>query len=85
MVMKKVRIADLKAHLSTHLKEVRRGHAIVVLDRDTPIAKLIPITLDEEPLVVRPGKGSLFDVPLPPPPPVYIDIVAELLKDRGDR
>src|SRR5207247_2165703 len=43
MVMKQVRIADLKARLSEYLRAVRRGETIAVLDRDTPVAQIVPI------------------------------------------
>jgi prevent-host-death family protein len=41
-VMKTVGVADLKGHLSEHLRSVRRGHALVVLDHNTPIAQIVP-------------------------------------------
>jgi prevent-host-death family protein len=41
--MKEVKIADLKAHLSAHLATVRRGEVIVVCDRSTPFARLVPL------------------------------------------
>jgi antitoxin (DNA-binding transcriptional repressor) of toxin-antitoxin stability system len=41
-VMKAVRVAELKSHLSEHLRSVRRGHPLMVLDRDTPIAQIVP-------------------------------------------
>ena len=41
-VMSKVGIADLKAHLSHHLRKVRGGQTLTVLDRDTPIARIVP-------------------------------------------
>jgi antitoxin (DNA-binding transcriptional repressor) of toxin-antitoxin stability system len=41
--MKKVKIADAKANLSRHLEYVRRGGRIRILDRDVPVADLIPI------------------------------------------
>jgi prevent-host-death family protein len=41
--MKEVKIADLKAHLSAHLAEVRKGETIIVCDRSTPIARLTPM------------------------------------------
>ncbi|MGH7695557.1 MAG: type II toxin-antitoxin system Phd/YefM family antitoxin, partial [Gemmatimonadaceae bacterium] len=41
--MKTVRIADLKARLSEHLRYVRRGNVLTILDRDTPVAKVVPI------------------------------------------
>ena len=40
--MKEVKIADLKAHLSSHLAGVRKGQTIIVFDRSTPIARLMP-------------------------------------------
>jgi len=40
--MTNVRIADLKSRLSAHLRKVRAGRAITVLDRDTPIAQIVP-------------------------------------------
>jgi prevent-host-death family protein len=41
-VMRKVGIADLKAHLSEHLRKVRAGRTLTVLDRDTPVAQIVP-------------------------------------------
>ena len=41
--MKHVKIADLKNNLSRHLARVRAGETITVLDRDRPIARLVPI------------------------------------------
>jgi len=40
--MKRVRIAELKDHLSRHLRSVERGEEIEVLDRDRPIARIVP-------------------------------------------
>jgi len=42
--MKRVKIADLKNSLSRHLEHVRAGGDIVVLDRDTPIARVVPFS-----------------------------------------
>jgi prevent-host-death family protein len=36
------KIADLKNNLSRYLAHVRRGGEITVLDRDTPIARIVP-------------------------------------------
>ena len=38
-----VRIAELKARLSEYLRAVRRGETIAVMDRDTPVAQIVPI------------------------------------------
>ena len=44
--MKQAKIAELKSNLSSFLSEVRKGETVVVCDRATPIARLIPF--DEE-------------------------------------
>jgi prevent-host-death family protein len=41
--MKRVRIAELKDHLSAHLRAVERGEEVEVLDRDRPIARIVPV------------------------------------------
>ena len=84
MVMKNVRIADLKARLSEHLRAVRRGETIAVLDRETPIAQLVPIR-DRAALRVRkpePGAPPLNRVPLPKSLKLKVDVVALLLEER---
>lgn len=40
--MNTVKIADLKNNLSRHLWHVREGGEVVVLDRDTPVARIVP-------------------------------------------
>jgi prevent-host-death family protein len=85
MVMRTVRIAELKAHLSEHLRSVRQGRSLTVLDRDTPIARLVPYSPAAEMLTIRrpsPRSPSLHSVPLPPPLPTRIDVVALLLEER---
>lgn len=89
MVMKSVGIAELKARLSEHLRQVRRGRSLVVLDRNTPIARLVPYEEDSATLVVRrPARRapSLQKVPLPPALRIGVDILELLLAERqGDR
>ena len=82
--MKQVRIADLKARLSEYLRAVRRGETIAVLDRETPIAQIVPIR--ERPLLhVRkpaPGTPPPNRVRLPQPAHLKLDIVELLLEER---
>lgn len=40
--MTKVNIADLKNNLSRYLARVREGAELTVLDRDTPVARILP-------------------------------------------
>jgi prevent-host-death family protein len=85
MVMKSVKIAELKARLSEHLRQVRRGVTYTVMDRETPIARLVPYDAGGEPLRIRKPLGrvaSLQRVPLPPPLKLDVDPVALLLEER---
>ncbi len=82
--MRRVRIADLKARLSEHLRYVRRGHVVTVLDRDTPVARMVPIG-QEQALKIRDPvnpNATLQDVVLPPPLRIDLDVVDLLLEER---
>lgn len=59
---KEVKIAEFKAHLSAYLRAVRRGNEIVVKDRDTPIARIVPYQAPKDRLIVRPATKSLKDI-----------------------
>lgn len=83
--MTTVRIATLKARLSEYLRRVRRGQVVTVLDRDTPVAQIIPHTGDRARLTIRhplPSAPALHRVPLPPPLKLDVDPVALLLEER---
>ena len=45
--MNQVKIADLKNNLSRHLTRVRQGGELTVVDRDTPIARIVPFLHDQ--------------------------------------
>jgi prevent-host-death family protein len=82
--MKQVRIAELKARLSEYLRAVRRGETIAVLDRETPIAQIVPVR-DRTALRVRkpsPGTPRPNRVPLPKPLKLDVDVVQLLLEER---
>lgn len=91
MVMNTVKIAELKSHLSEHLRQVKRGHTLIILDRSTPIARVIPYADDAQAglLQVRqplPQSPKLHQIPLPPPLRFRKDIVELLLEERqGER
>ncbi len=82
--MKEVRIAELKARLSEHLRYVRRGHVLTVLDRETPVARLVPVEASSGLAIRWPlgARASVADVPLPPSLRLAVDPVALLLEDR---
>lgn len=84
VTMKEVRIAELKARLSEYLRAVRRGETITVLDRETPIATIVPMRASPK-LQIRmpaPGTPPPNKVPLPRRSKERIDIVALLLEER---
>jgi prevent-host-death family protein len=65
-----VQIAELKNKLSAYLKHVRRGEEILINDRKTPIAKIVPLrtdNLDEDDLALAAeGILRLPDKPFDP-------------------
>lgn len=86
--MKKALVSELKAHLSAYLAEVRRGRSIVVCDRATPIARLIPYAPEEaDGFDVVPASLPSSDLKkvrgLRPKAPV--DVVRLLREDRDAR
>ena len=81
--MSEVRIADLKARLSEHLRSVRNGGTVTVLDRDTPVARIIPFVAPS--LEIRKASRRLRDLKLPPRPAKRTDSTAALLEDRRRR
>lgn len=83
--MKSVGIAELKAHLSRYLKGVRRGHSVIVRDRNEPIARVVPYARDSGALKSRAPLRGLHDVELPPPVKRPPDSLAALLRERRDR
>jgi antitoxin (DNA-binding transcriptional repressor) of toxin-antitoxin stability system len=88
MVMRKVRVAELKSRLSEHLRAVKRGQTLLVLDRETPIARISPLGSKASPLVIRPRSAralKLAEIPLPAPLKLKTDIVALLAQERGER
>jgi len=42
-----VKISELKANLSAHLRRVSGGEEVVVCDRNRPIARIVPIVEPE--------------------------------------
>ena len=86
VTMESVRIAQLKARLSEFLRRVRAGESLTVLDRSTPIARIVPWAAPPTPLSTRrprTGAGRPCDVDLPAPPPLDLDVVEVLLEDRA--
>jgi antitoxin (DNA-binding transcriptional repressor) of toxin-antitoxin stability system len=83
MVMYNVRIAELKARLSEHLRSVKKGRSLTVLERDTPVARIVPFAAES--IEVRHATRRPRDLKLPAPPASPTDSVADLLDDRRRR
>lgn len=82
--MRQVRISELKSRLSEHLRAVRSGETISVLDRETPIAEIVPVG-NRPTLRIRkpaPGTPPPNRVPLLEPLKLNFDIVDLLLEER---
>lgn len=41
--MKQANVSELKARLSKYLADVRTGETVIVCDRRTPIARIVPV------------------------------------------
>lgn len=84
MVMTKgVGIAELKARLSAHLGAVRKGRTVTVLDRGTPVARIVPY--GGEGLEVRRATRRPADLVLPARTARKTDSISLLLDDRQRR
>jgi prevent-host-death family protein len=81
--MTTVRIAELKSRLSEHLRAVRKGRTLIVLDRDTPVARIVPYAA--EVIDVRRALRRPRDLGFLPPPAAATDSLAILLDDRSQR
>jgi antitoxin (DNA-binding transcriptional repressor) of toxin-antitoxin stability system len=98
--VKKAKISEVKNQLSRYLALVRRGEVVRILDRDTPVAEIVPIdrptrarSVGEEALaamerkgLIRRGSGS-FDREIVEhdPPGKPAGAVRALLDERGER
>ncbi len=82
--MQQVKIAEFKAHLSSHLRKVRNGEEIVILDRQEPIAKISPFKRKKSELTIIPAKekGNWKKLTLKGPK-LDIDVVKLIRQDRN--
>ncbi len=85
--MKQATVSGLKARLSAYLAEVRNGETVVVCDRKTPIARLLPLNEAVDDLHIDEPEGSV--VQLKHLPAVRLrrkrDVVALLRAQRDQR
>jgi prevent-host-death family protein len=85
VTVKQVRIAELKSRLSEYLRAVRQGETIAVLDRDTPVARIVPAPGHVSLRIRKPAQGTPPPnrVPLPKKElKLNVDVVDLLLQER---
>ena len=79
---RQVRIAEFKARLSEYLRGVRQGHPLTLLDRDTPVARVLPYRAGAGRLIIRRPTREAKEVRLPPPVRGKINSLQALLEER---
>ncbi len=94
VMMKTASISELKANLSRYLREVRRGNEVEVLDRGTPVARLVPPAAGDDGEVrqrliaaglLRPGRGGAATLLDTEPLALPVRLSEALADDRADR
>ena len=79
-----VAVSDLKARLSAHLRAVRDGEVVTVLDRRRPIARIVPLDDTGDGLRVRSAKVPLSSIAAPKPSGVSSTILDLALADERE-
>jgi prevent-host-death family protein len=93
--MTTVSITELKARLSEYVREVRRGGEVQILDRGTPVARLVGLAVSTggegrrrqlvRDGVLRPGEGGALAAVETPAIEVPSGLSGALEADREDR
>ena len=85
--MKEAMVSQLKARLSAYLAAVRNGETVIVRDRKTPIAKLVPYDRSVEELRLEGASKAAADLAGIRPVRLLkpIDVVRVLREDRDGR
>jgi prevent-host-death family protein len=96
--VKRAKIAELKNNLSRYLEHVKAGESVLVLERDEPIARIVPLAGSraarsgrderlarlERRGVIRRGTGGLPDwLGQRRPPRLRGSVLKDLLAERG--
>ena len=94
-------IAEIKNRLSYYLERVKRGETVLVMDRKTPVARIVPLSTPAamepeesrawlknqvEAGVLRPGHGEVVaDILESPPEGPHAGASATLIRERRRR
>ena len=81
-LMRTMTISAFKARISEELKRVRKGERIVIMNRDIPVAEVVPYNKEND-TFIRPPQGKLkFERPSFT---VKVDPMDFLMEDRNKR
>jgi prevent-host-death family protein len=85
--MLQAKVSELKSRLSAYLKRVRAGQTVLILDRATPIARLVPIETASVLMITEPTKAArhLLDHPSRVHLREPVDVVAAVRAERDER
>jgi antitoxin (DNA-binding transcriptional repressor) of toxin-antitoxin stability system len=92
--MRTVNIGELKARLSAHIQFVRGGEEVLVCDRNKPVARIVPCSVDDEPererrliargVLVPPKQKRRSSLP-PPAGNVSDEVMERIWREERDR
>jgi prevent-host-death family protein len=94
--MKRATISQAKDRLSELLASVKRGESVLILERDRPIARIVPVEtsersdgerladLERRGLIRRAAKAPLKKLPPPIDVPEGVDMLDALRRDRDE-
>ena len=85
--MKYVKVSELKAKLSEHLRRVEAGETVIVLDRKRPVARIVPTDASSSDVRITEPSESVESLRELKPIRVgrRVDVGALLRELRGDR
>lgn len=82
--MQSITISELKAHLSSEIKKLKDNGGIEIVQRDVPVARLIPIANNSSKIHYHSRAKRKFSF-LKPVVEVNFDPIDILLEERGKR
>ena len=85
MVMISVNIATLKAKLSFYLGQVKQGQEVLVLDRNTPVVKIVPSGNVHKLTMIKPTRDPLYLKKMKFQPVKQKFDVVDILREERDR
>ena len=83
--MTRTGIADLKANLSAYLRRVRNGETITVMDRETPVARIVAAEQTGRVVRVRQARAPLSGLQPPRRLRSRVDPLEALMEERDER